>query len=165
MAAIAAVAGVIGSVVGAVGSIAAANNQAAALDAQAQERERVAQEERAAATRRAAEKQREEKFALSTLRARAASSGSGAQDPTVTRLAGRLSQEANYQTRGIVYEGESRASTLEAQAGIDRMQARAARQAGFFQGASTLLGGFSSLASFAGNRAGDSIRPRSGYYY
>lgn len=148
MAAIGAVLGAVSSIVGAVGTVAAAGAQSSALEAQAKDRERQAQEQRAAATRQAIEKEKEQKYTLSALQARSAASGGGATDPTVTRLAAGIAQEGNYQTRGVVYEGEARARTLEAQAAIDRQQARATRIGGYFNAGSSLLGGISAFARY-----------------
>jgi hypothetical protein len=165
---IAPVLGAVGSLVGAIGAMSSANNQAAALEAQAKERERVAAQERANAQRVAVEKQREEKLIQSTLQARAAASGGGAQDPTVVRLASGIAQEGNYQTRGAIYEGESKAAVLEGQAAIDRMEARSARTAGMFSAFGSVIGGLSSFAnSWSQMSSGGttSSSGRKGYYY
>lgn len=140
--AIGTIASIGGTVLGAAGSIQSANAQAAQAEAQARERQRQANEQRALAQREAIERDREQTLLQSTLQARAAASGgSGATDPTVARLAGGIAKEGDYQRRGAIFEGESRASGLEAEAGIDRFRAGAIRRAGMLEGFGTLLGG------------------------
>lgn len=154
----------IGAVVGAVGTLASASAEANAAEAQAKERERVAQERRGEASRAAIESDRREKFALSTLQARAAASGGGGTDPTIARLAGGIAAEGSYQTRGAIYEGESAATALEAQASVDRMRARAARTAGAIGAFSQVLGSVPTFARFLGGKQSTAAPAYRGFY-
>lgn len=143
-----AVSSILGTAVGAVGTLVSANQQAAAAEAQAAEAERRAKEERAAASREAFQRDREAKFTLSRLQARAAGSGGSATDSTVARLAGDIASQGAYQTQSAVYEGAARGQTLEFQADEYRREASAARTAGLIGFGSTILGGISNFAQY-----------------
>lgn len=135
-----------------VGTLAAAGGQADAGAAErnaayfrAQQEERNAQEERAASQRRAISKRNQVGSAQSTLLARAAASGGGADDPTIISLATGIEGEGEYQALSEMYLGENRARGLEDQAMASRMTGDAAYRAGQTRSTATLIGGATSL--------------------
>jgi hypothetical protein len=150
MAGIGAVFGILGSVVSAIGSIAAgaaqsrqAQANANALEYSAKIQDQKAMEERAVAQRKAFEHRREEKFAQSTLQARAAASGAGATDPTIIKLGSDIAGRAEYYALSQMASGESAAIARENQAKLDRYSASNQRQ----QAKSAMMGGFLGAAS------------------
>lgn len=158
MAAIGAIAGILGSVVSAVGSLAAGAAQSRQLEAQAEANryqakieDQKAMQERAVAQRKGFERQREGKLALSTLQARAAASGAGATDPTVVSLGSDIAGRSEYYRLTEMATGETAARYHEDQAALDRWsaneqsaQAGMAKTGAFFSAASSILGGASS---------------------
>jgi hypothetical protein len=184
MAAIAAVAGIIGSVVSAVGAIAAGNAQARAAQAQANAleydakiQEQKANQERAVGQRKANEHRHETMLAESKLQTNAAASGASATDPTVIALGaggvggGRgIAGTGEYYALTEMATGETSARFREDQAAIDRYgaanqrdQASAAQSGGFFKAAGSILGGASSaFGKFGGGTtlpSADSLTP------
>lgn len=153
-----------GTVLSALGSIQQGRYQEAALKAQAQAQEARAQEERAAAQREAVRRGKEAAFILSRQQALAAASGGGAADSTVLNLMATTAAEGQYQQQVAVYEGEARGRGLEYQAAIDRMQANAARKAGFINAGSSVLGGISSFARYYGGPSMPQYQPAPSFY-
>lgn len=139
----------------AAGTIAAGNAaadagiaRANALNYDAVQRDQQAQESRAAAQRLAFEKRREGTLLESTLQARAAASGGGADDPTVLNLGENIAQRSEYGALMEMYKGENRARGLEDQAIGDRYSAGAAleedkgkQKAARMEAWGTLIGG------------------------
>lgn len=160
---------VIGALVSAAGSIVggiAANNQA---KAQAQAMTVRAGEERAASQREAIDRSREAKLVMSRQQAVAAASGGGAADPTVVNLMAGVAARGDYNSATALYEGETKGRGLEYQATLTRMQGRQAMFAGFINGASSILSGFSNFQSYAGSGPpaipSTSSSASSGFYY
>lgn len=143
--------GLIGSAVSAFGTIAGANAQAAGLEYQAKVAREKGKQEQAAAQRGALDTERKAKYAQSTLQARAAGSGAGASDPTVTDLAQDISGRGKYQSGLQMWQGAERKWDYETEAIGKQAQASATRSAAPFSAFGTLLGGAGSLFKSAGN--------------
>lgn len=131
---------VAGGVLSAAGTIAGGVASKNSADFTAAQMEQQAGESRAAGQRQAFERDRETKLALSKLQARAAASGGGASDPTVTNLAGDIAGRGEYQHLMEMYKGENRARGLEDEAMGARMTGAAKRDAAFLSAGGTLLG-------------------------
>lgn len=91
----------------------AANYSAAALDQQAGQ-------VRAQTSAQVAEQARQTQLILSSGRARAASSGAGATDPTVVGLEGGVAGRGEYNNLSLLYSGNEKATGMENQANLDR---------------------------------------------
>lgn len=141
-----------GSIVGGV----SANNQA---QAQAANAEMQAQEQKAIAQREAVRKGKEARLIQSRQRAVAASSGGGAKDPTIMDLMGDVESEASYQKQAALYEGETRARGLEAEASLARSRGRQSMFSGFIGAGSSILSGYSQFQQYR------EARPRGGGLY
>lgn len=140
--------GLIGTALSAAGAIVggiSASNQA---KAQAVLAEMQAKEQRAAAHREVIRRGKEAQLIQSRQQAIAASTGGGAKDPTVLDLMGDVEAEGSYQKATAMYEGESRARGLEAQASMARMQARQALFSGFIGAGTSILSGFSGFEQY-----------------
>lgn len=171
----------VGAGVSAMGTIAGGNAAAqagqmagaAALDAgqrqqavdefRAKQEDMAAQESRAVAQRSAFEKQREGRFALSSLQARAAAGGGGAADPTILNLGGDIAQRSEYDALFDMSKGENTARGYESTAtglrmtgdaalyeGLSKQQAliyegNAKQSASRLSAAGTLIGGAGSM--------------------
>ncbi|WP_375460023.1 hypothetical protein [uncultured Enterovirga sp.] len=136
-----------------------AESTARAQEMQAAAQERRANEERAASQREAIARDRKTELTLSRTQAVAASSGAGADDPTVLDLVGDTAAEGEYGELTALYEGHARATTLDDQATISRFTADRTRRAGPIAARATMLSGLSSFASSVGRARFD---PRSG---
>jgi hypothetical protein len=150
--------GIIGAAISAIGTLASgaasqrqAEAQAAALDYQAKVEEKRAMEERALAQRKAMDRRREGKLALSTLQARAAASGGSATDPSIINVGSNIAGRTELGALQIMSEGENSARHREDQAAINRWRANNTReQAGmemfysFFRAGTSLLAAASS---------------------
>lgn len=145
MAAIGAIAGLVGSGIQAIGAIQQGKAQQAALDFEAKQREQKAMEERAAAQRSMLEKRDEGKKVMSRQVALAASSGGGVVNPSILDIYGETAQEAEYNAEIEKYGGESRARGEIDQANLARARGKAAMRGSVFEGIGTALGGISKL--------------------
>lgn len=161
MAAIAAIAGVIGAGLSLFGTITAANQQRQQAGQERQlaqfnamQEERRAQQERATAQRQALERRRLTQIAQSTLQARAAASGGKATDASVIQLSSDIAGRGEYQALTEMFSGESRARALEDKAGATRFEGEARAQAAEAKAKSMLLSGFGSLFTRLGGAAG-----------
>lgn len=148
-----------GTAVSAMGTIAGGNAAAAAgqsaqqsANFRAQQEDQAAQESRAVSQRSALDKQRSGQLALSTLQARAAAGGGGADDPTVLNLAGNIAQRTEYDSLFDMYKGENRARGLEDEATGSRYSGEAAaaegdakQSASYLSAAGTVIGGAGSM--------------------
>lgn len=132
----------------AVGAIQQGKYQEAAANAQAKAEERRAQEEQASAQREAIRRNKETKYVLSRQLALSAASGGGAADSTVLNLMATTGAEGQYQGQSAIYEGVTRGQGLTYQAAIDRMSGRAAKQAGYINAATSILGGIADFAKY-----------------
>lgn len=125
--------------------------QQSSMDYRAAQEEQAAQESRAVGQRRMFEKQREGRFALSALQARAAAGGGGADDPTVLNLGGDIAARSEYDALFEMYKGENRALGLEGSAVASRMsgdaaaaEGRSKKTASYLSAGGTILGGIGS---------------------
>lgn len=153
-----------GSAVSAMGTIAGgkAAEQAGmatqqSMNFRAKQEEMAAQESRAAAQKIALEKRHEGKLAQSTLQARAAAGGGGADDPTILNLSEDIAGRTEYLSLMEMYKGENRARGLEDQAIGSRMTGDAAfaegqmkKKAAKLSAIGTIIGGAGSMAKTAG---------------
>lgn len=162
------IATVAGTAVSAVGTIAAGKAQAQqakdeglvrkqSADYQAAQLEMKGKEEQAAAQQEAEQYKRNKTLALSSLQSKAAGSGFSATDPTALALADEISRYGTLQEQMAMYGGTSRRAGLEDQAAGERFSgqsayvagrntAKAIKKASYFDAASTILGGASTLA-------------------
>lgn len=95
----------------------------------ATEYDQAASEARAVGQRNAFDQRRTAKLALSTLVARAASSGGGASDPTVLKLASNIAERGEYLALSDMYTGENKARGLEDEAKAVRYTGEAKKYA------------------------------------
>lgn len=115
-------------------------------------------EEMAAAQQEAAQYKRNKDLTQSTLQNRAAAGGFMATDPTAMALADEIDKYGTLQEKLALWGGASRRAGLESQAAGERFTGNSAysaalqsgknaRRASYFNAASTILGGVSTLAS------------------
>lgn len=138
MAALSAVAGVIGALGTVAGGI-AAKNQA---DFQAEQQEMQGKEEFAASQREAEEKRKESNYVQSRQQALAAASGGGAADPTIVRLMTQTAQQGEMNAQTARYVGENRQRGLMDAAKASRMSGNASLFGSFFGAAGDLASGW-----------------------
>lgn len=131
---------VAGAGLSAIGSIQSANAQAAGMEAQAKLNERQALIEQQAS---AFDAQRERENAQRIMaRQRAGYLASGvALEGSPTAVIEDTAAEAALDIAAIQYGGNLRASNYQAQAGVDRMNAKATRTGGMISGATSLVSG------------------------
>lgn len=108
----------------------------------AAQQEQQAGQERAAAQRKAIEDRRQTRLAQSRLQALA---GGGGNDPTVVNLAADIAGEGELRALTSLYQGEERATGLEAAAKSTRIQGKNARDAAYISGISQALQNGSSM--------------------
>lgn len=135
----------IGTVVSAVGTIAAGQARMRAAEFEAKQLENQAEEERAAAQQQGFEIARQKRLAISRNVAVAAASGFSADDASTQDLLGEIEAYGTWQEQIANYGGESRAAGLRAQAKGARMTGRAGVTASYFDAASTIIGGATSM--------------------
>lgn len=133
-----------------IGGQAAADAGASQKQAQyfkAAQEDMAAQESRAASQRVSLDKAHDTTLVLSKLQARAAASGGGADDPTVTTLASGIAGRGEYEQLMSLYTGENRARGLEDEAMGARLtgdaaeaEGKAKRNASYLSAAGTLVG-------------------------
>lgn len=112
----------------------------------AQLRQRAA-ESRASSQRSAFERRREGDLALSSLQARAAASGGGADDPTVIKLGEDIAARSEYGALAEMFKGENRARGYEDSASAALVSGKAAKKGSYLKAAGTILSGAGSMAS------------------
>lgn len=143
MAEIVAVVGLVSSLASgaltAVGAIQQGNAAKAEAQFKAEQLRAKAKEEVAAGQRRMFAERRKKDLALSTLQARAASSGAGATDETVIGLGGSIAEEGELQALSEFYLGENRARGYEDQANAAIMEGRAAARASRLKAAGSIF--------------------------
>jgi hypothetical protein len=118
----------------------------------ARQQEQAAQEGRAVSQRSALEKRREGTLLSSKMLARAAASGGGADDPTVTKIGEDIAGRSEYDALFEMYKGENRARGLLDAAMGSRMTGDAAlaegeakKKASYLSAAGTIIGGAGSM--------------------
>lgn len=121
-----------GSIFGGIAANKAAKNEARQLEGQAVV-------ERATSQRQAMEERRQARLLQSRSLAVAAASGGGADDPTVVNIMSDLEGEGEYRALTALYEGETEAQGLEAQARARRKEGKNAKIAGFINAGASLL--------------------------
>ena len=145
MAGLSSIVSLVGTVVSAAGTIAAGQSSRQAAEYEAAQYDIKAKEERAAGQLEAMELARQKRLALSRNQATAAASGFAASDPSILDLAGRIGSYGALQESLAQYGGASRAEGLGAQAEGTRLSGRAREQGAYFDAASTILGGVSTM--------------------
>lgn len=147
MAAIGAIAGLIGTGLQVMGTMQQGSAQQAALNFEAKEREKKAAEERAASQRDAIEKRHEGDLAMSKGLAIASASGAGVVNPSILDIYGETGGEAEYNAQTEMYGGESRARGQLDEAAAARAKGKAAKTGSTF---AALGAGFSGLSKAFG---------------
>lgn len=162
MASIGTILSVAGTALGVVGQIQQSKATAAQHKFQKAQYERQAQEARSVATRRAAERRRQQRLLESKQLARAASVG-GAGDPSVESIIAQTAAtgERNVQTELAL--GENRAQGFDLAAESEASSAKNARTAGLIGAFSTIVEGGSSLFSTYGSKKRPATSPS--YFY
>lgn len=134
------------------GSILSGNSQAGELRTQAAQLEANALADRATSQRRASEERRQARLTASRTLAVAASSGAGADDPTIMNLMADMEGEGEYRALAALYEGETAARAQEEQAKANRRAASRAKTAAAVKASSSILGaGLSLFDRFGGD--------------
>lgn len=105
----------------------------------------------AAAQRTALGERKQAGYAESRVQALAAGSGAGATDPTVLNIEGDIHKQGEFNALNALYNGDSRASQLNAGADIQRLTGQSAQKAGNIGALSTVLSTGSSLYSRFGS--------------
>lgn len=136
---------VAGTALSAGGTIIGANSEAAQLRSQAAQLEAKAGLERASSQRQAIDEKRNARLASSRALAVAASSGAGADDPTVVNTIAGIEGEGEYRALTALYNGDQEALGMEAQAAANRKGAKATKTAGLLKAGGTILSAGSSL--------------------
>lgn len=136
-----------GTLIGGMAAADAGERTKSAMEFRAKEEEQAAQESRAVSQRSALEEERKGRFTLSTLQARSAAGGGGADDPTVLNLGGDIAARSEYDALFDMYKGENRARGLEDSAMASRMsgdaaeaEGKAKQMASYFSAAGTIAG-------------------------
>ena len=110
--------------------------------AEARQLEYQAGQARAVAQRESLQQRQQQRLALSRLQAVA---GGGGLDEGVVDIAGDLAQEGEFRVLNAMFEGNSRASSMEAEAGMRRAQGKAAKRAATVSALSSAIGAGASL--------------------
>lgn len=145
MAALAAVAGLIGTGLQVMGTIQSGKAQQAALNFEAKQREKQAAEERAASQRTAIEKRHEGDLVMSRQRALASASGAGVVNPSILDIYGETAERSEYNAQTEIFGGESRARGQLDQAAAARAKGKAAARGSVFEGLGQGFAGLSKL--------------------
>lgn len=137
--------GAVAAFIGAAGSVlqgVAANNQA---QYQAEQERMQGKEEFASSQRDADAKRKESQLVQSRQQALAASSGGGADDPTIIKLMTETAAQGEYNAQASLYGGENRKRGLFDQAKGTEMSGQASLLGGFLAGAGQIASGFAKL--------------------
>lgn len=134
-----------GAGLSAAGSIIGGNSQAKELRMQAAQLDAQAGDDRASAQRQSIEERRQTRIAGSRALALAASSGGGADDPSVVNLIANMEGEGEYRALTALYNGETEARSKEDQAAANRRGAKTAKTVGMLKAASSIIGAGSSM--------------------
>ena len=143
---IATIASIAGTAVSALGTIAAGKNAQASANYEASQLQAKGLEEQAQAQQESEQYRRQKNLALSKLTNNAAASGFSTTDPTALAIGDEIAKYGTLQEQMAAYGGKVRRSSYDASATGARMEGRAARKGSYYQAASTILGGISSLA-------------------
>lgn len=151
----------IGLALTAVSTVVTANNANNAAKLQAAQDIQSAGEARASSQRAAAVEQRKSAYIQSRAQAIAASSGAGAQDPTVVNTIGDIAGEGEYRALTSLYEGNSRANAYLNDAVAANAKGQDASTGAVVSGLSSIASQGSSLYDKYGNTGAE---PYSGFY-
>ena len=135
------------TVLSAAGAIKQGQDQAFQAAQQAAALRNQANADEAAAQRTAIQSRREAQYALSRGQALAAASGAGATDPTVVNVLGQIKGEGEYHALTALYEGGTAGGNALSASTAVMNEGRAARQAGYLKGITTLFSGGTTLAT------------------
>ena len=159
MAAIGAVASLLGTVVSAAGTIAAGKAQQQQADIQAMQMEQQASQERAAAQRESKEERKRRDFALSRLQALSSASGFMGTDPSTLDTFEDIWSTGEFRAALKRYGGEQEGQKLRYAAEGARFSGQAAAQGAKLAALGGVLGGVGSFAnSFYGRYGQRSTR-------
>lgn len=122
------------------------------MEYQAREREADANAEMAVAQREAIIERKKAKNLMSRARAVAAASGAGVSDPTVVNQLTEIETQGELNALNAMHSGATQFQALRRGAAVARNEGRAAQTAGYFDAASTALGGAESWASKYGGK-------------
>lgn len=143
MAAIGAIAGLIGTGLQVMGSISQGKAQQAALNFEAKQKEQAGREEFAAGQRKEIEKRQEGDLVMSRQRALASASGAGVLNPSILDIYGDTAGASEYNAGIERYGAESRRDGLYDGAAAARAKGKAAMKGSIFEGLGTAFGGIS----------------------
>lgn len=136
--------------------------QRALAERRAQGLEIAAGQERASAQRSAIEARRQGNFVAGRTRALAAASGADPSSPTIVNNLADLGLDADYRAGTALFEGESKARSLQYEADIERMTGQAQLEGSRFQrDLSTAKAGQAILSGITG--AGETIMTSAGH--
>lgn len=150
LAVVAAGAQLLGGIVGAAGQMQQGRAEKAAADAEAVQLEAKGKEEFAAAQRVSLEKRREGELASSRLQALAASSGAGADTPTIVGLMSGILSQADYNAKTATYGGAERRAGLFDAAGNRRRSGKASLLGAKYAAMGSIVDGISGAAGSFG---------------
>lgn len=136
--------GLLGSAVSAAGSIMQGQQAAAAAEAQARATEQQAEAQRKADAFEAMQADRKSRLQQASARAQVGASGVGFAGSATEVLAANAGQ-GQLDLQAIQFGSTLTQNNLRTQADISRMQGKAAKQAGFINAASGLIGGIGNL--------------------
>jgi hypothetical protein len=143
---------VIGTAVGAVGAVSAGNQANAVGEYNATVAENNATAEKQRAAYEAGITRDRLRQVVGAQRAAGASSGLDVQSGTPVAVLGDTAKQGELDVLARLYSGESAARASHNDATMFRAQGKAQKQAGFINAASSLMTGFSSMASSAPTR-------------
>jgi propanediol dehydratase small subunit len=109
-----------------------------ARDQEAKQLRKKAKARRAEATAEAGEERRKGRFVQSRAQAVAAASGGSLADPTIINIMGDLAADAEFNALTALYEGDTEAKGLRAQASVAKKRGRAALVVSAFDEAESL---------------------------
>jgi len=146
MAALTAIASLASTAIGVAGAIQQGRAAEAAAEYEAQSREVRAKEEVAAAQRQSYERREQAKRLGKRQRAVAASSGGGAQSPSVLQIYQETAERGEYLAASDLYGGKSRARGQRDAAQAALMKGDAAKKGSFLEAAGVAASGIGSFA-------------------
>ena len=143
--------------IGVYSTVESGRQQQQALNIQAAQRDEEAKAAQADAQRESIIERRKAKNLMSRARAIAGASGAGSSDPTVTNILANIDTQGEVNALNALYTGDTVARGLRSGAASARNEGRAARSAGYLDGASTALGGATNWYSKYGVKKPDPV--------
>lgn len=144
----------IGTVLSASGQMSAGNASAAAGYGQQAVLDQQAGQVAAQGSQEVANQNLKTKAIIGTLRARAASGGGSASDPTVVNLAGNIAARGEYNALSALYSADEKASGLQYQGDLAAYSGQVKQTAARTTALATAISGFGGLAAKYGNVGG-----------